>query len=291
MSKLRNRGSRLVEPLLGVSKHFRNRDAIVTHLLMKYVFLYASRFSAVPFNFLTIQKDNFYLKLWQFKNLGHALSISPQICTNSGLVMRWFRKLMKITMIIRRRNCDVIWLFFKLDDIEINSSTRTGQVVDLIMTPDSWSISFCTAPDSMRLTCGRGDFFWKPMYTLWSWQNAQFLNLDNDFKLREFRCRSTHLEFAQDCSLVSAKYSIYPSRLLCANPAHLRSCSNTPTKLHSVSVFGEKAYEARVCPWHNQGIMCATQGMGIRFTQPLNGLKNELHMWWIRLRSRNSFTT
>lgn len=293
LEEMRRRGARLIEatPFV-VARHFRNRDAMISHLLMKFIYNYTTRLTGATHVIFATHpaREEFYTGLWKLQKIGLALrySSSPESQMQGLALDLSNEQLLKLTMSFpsndSHRNLGV---FLTETDERFRYPIRgVGQLVDLVMTPELLEHFFLDRTKLYEeLDMHSRKVFLEIYVQLYgSEKMKRFLNMDMNFKLRELRmpvAAQTGIRIGKQIGIgkildISTKgcYIQAPSQL----EALLKN-KNEEVVLNFQ--LGERTFEARGhILWKNNGLhMRYPSGFGVRFTTPLANLKSEFINW------------
>lgn len=293
LAKLRSRGNRVVAATsLAVTRHFRNKNAIITHLLMKYIYLYSSRYLGASHVILLCHpsKASFYTNFWKFTSLGPSLKYrSSENGEIQGLCMPLSaEQIVKITQNFNSTELNQnLGIFLNHVDERFKFPKRSvGQVVDLIMTPELLEYFFIKKTNIYEeLSLSVRKMFLEIYVQLFGAQRmTKFLNLGKDFKLREYRMPV----LTQSGIRVGNQYGLGKILDISTQGCFVQIPSQLEDhlRIHTDDILlsfrlGEHAYEVQGhVIWKNQGNQQRyPKGIGVKFTEQITQINAEFLSW------------
>jgi hypothetical protein len=293
LAKLRSSRAALVEASsIAVTRHFRTRDAIATHLLIKYVYQFCARFLGASHVIFTThpERTGFYTDFWKLKKLGRSLQYqSTEESQIQGLVLDLSNdQLLKLSMSFSTNESlrNLGSFLTDADERFKYPSRRVGQIVDLVMTPELLEHFFLDRSNIYEELDMRSRKLFLEIYVqLYGAERmTRFLNLDVNFKLRELRLpvmTSTGIRIGDQRGIgkildISSKgcFIQAPSQF----EDHIRTQNGEVTLSFRL---GDKAFEAQgQILWKNQGRQVRyPNGFGVKFKTPLTEIKSEFISW------------
>jgi hypothetical protein len=293
LTHLRSTRAHLVEASsIAVTRHFRNKDAVATHLLIKYIYQFCARFlgsSHVIFS-THPERVNFYVDLWRLKKLGPPLQFQSSAESQmQGLVLDLSNdQLLKLSMSFQaNESLRNLGSFLTDADERFKYPTRrVGQMVDLVMTPDLLEYFFLEKTHIYEeLDMKSRKLFLEIYVQLFGAERmTRFLNLDVNFKLRELRMpvsATTGIRIG-DHHGIGKILDISSKGCFIQAPSQFEDYIRTQNGDVILSFrLGDRAFEAHgQILWKNQGRQVRyPNGFGVKFKTPLTEVKTEFTNW------------